>query len=51
MKAGKIVLDISMDEFKNYSEKTLSNMGLRTRRMNLHRDVKSAPGNVEKMIL
>lgn len=51
MKAGKIVLDISMDEFKNYSEKTLSNMGLRTLRMNLHRDVKSAPGNVEKMIL
>ena len=51
MKAGKIVLDISMDEFKNYSEKTLSNMGLRTLRMNLHRDVKSAPRNVEKMIL
>ena len=51
MKAGKIVLDISMDEFKNYSEKTLSNMGLRTLRMNFHRDVKSAPGNVEKMIL
>lgn len=51
MKAGKIVLDISMDEFKNYSEKTLSNMGLRTLRMNLHRDIKSAHGNAEKMIL
>ena len=51
MKAGKIVLDISMDEFKNYSEETLSDMGLRTLRMNLHRDVKSAPGNVEKMVL
>lgn len=41
MKAGKIALDISMDEFKNYSEKTLSNMGLRTLRMKLHRDIKS----------
>lgn len=51
MKAGKIVLDISMDEFKNYSEETLSDMGLRTLRMNLHRDVKSVPGNVEKMVL
>ena len=51
MKAGKIVLDISMDEFKNYSEKTLSNMGLRTLRMKLHRDIKSAHGNAEKMIL
>ena len=51
MKAGKIVLDISMDEFKNYSEETLSDMGLRTLRMNLHRDIKSAPGNVEKMVL
>ena len=51
MKAGKIVLDISMDEFKNYSEETLSDMGLRTLRMNLHRDVKSAHGNAEKMIL
>ena len=51
MKAGKIALDISMDEFMNYSETILSNMGLRTLRMNLHRDVKSAPGNVEKMIL
>lgn len=51
MKAGKIALDISMDEFKNYSEKTLSNMGLRTLRMKLHRDIKSAHGNAEKMIL
>lgn len=51
MKAGKIVLDISMAEFKNYSEETLSDMGLRTLRMNLHREVKSAPGNVEKMVL
>lgn len=51
MKAGKIVLDISMDEFKNYSEETLSDMGLRTLRMKLHRDIKSAHGNVEKMIL
>lgn len=51
MKAGKIVLDISMDEFKNYSEETLSDMGLRTLRMNLHRDIKSAHGNAEKMIL
>lgn len=48
MKEGKIALDISMDEFKKYSETTLSNMGLR---MNLHKDVKLAPDNVEKMIL
>lgn len=51
MKEGKIALDISMDEFKKYSETTLSNMGLRTLRMNLHKDVKLAPDNVEKMIL
>lgn len=51
MKAGKIVLDISMDEFKNYSEETLADMGLRTLRMNLHRDVKSVPDNVKKMVL
>lgn len=51
MKAGKIVLDISMNEFKNYSEETLSDMGLRTLHMNLHTNLKSEPGNVKKMIL
>ena len=51
MKAGEIALDISMDEFKSYSEATLSNMGLRTLRMNLHSDVKSAIDKMEKMVL
>ena len=44
MKAGKVALDIPMDEFKNLSEETLSDMGLRTLHMNLH---KGFYGNIE----
>lgn len=51
MKAGKIALDIPMDEFKNYSEATLSNMGLRTLHMDLHTDVRLPLGKEEKMVL
>lgn len=51
MKAGKIMLDILMDEFKNYSEATLSNMGLRTLHMDLHTDVRLPLGKEEKMVL
>lgn len=51
MKEGKIALDISMDEFMNFSEETLSNMGLRTLQMKLHREVKVAYDNVGKMVL
>lgn len=40
MKAGKVVLDIPMEQFKNYSEETLYEMGLRTLHMNLHMNVK-----------
>ena len=40
MKAGKVVLDIPMEQFKNYSEEKLYEMGLRTLHMNLHMNVK-----------
>ena len=51
MKDGKITLDISMDEFKKYSEEALADMGLRTLRMKMHRDVKLLPCNGRKMEL
>lgn len=51
MEEGKIALDISMDEFKKYSEEALADMGLRTLHMKLHRDVKLSPCNGRKMEL
>ena len=51
MKEGNITLDISMEKFKDYSEETLADMGLRTLNMNLHRELKSEFCNVGKMIL
>lgn len=51
MKEGKIALDISMDEFKNFSEETLSDMRLRTLNMDLHMDVRNVFDTMGNMVL
>lgn len=51
MKAGRVVLDLSMDEFRHFSEEKLSEMGLRTLNMDIHMRIQDTHHRLENIEL